>query len=66
MTDLEKLRHLLEHWIEHNDEHSKTYLEWSKKAGAAGKTELSAALKEIAEKTLGLNKLFNKARHLCK
>ncbi len=27
--ETERLRHLLEHWIEHNDEHVKKYKEWA-------------------------------------
>jgi hypothetical protein len=28
MDDLQKLKHLIGHWKEHNDEHAQTYLEW--------------------------------------
>ncbi len=31
MSDLEKLKHLLEHWIEHNKEHTAKYVEWAEK-----------------------------------
>ncbi|WP_457591535.1 hypothetical protein [Geoglobus sp.] len=29
--ELEKLRHLLDHWIEHNEEHISKYREWAEK-----------------------------------
>ncbi len=29
--EIERLRHLLDHWIEHNDEHVKKYREWAEK-----------------------------------
>lgn len=29
--ELEKLRHLLEHWIEHNHEHIAKYKEWAER-----------------------------------
>ncbi len=61
MTDLEKLKHLLEHWIEHNDDHVKTYTEWAKKAEALGRTELSDILMQIAEENKKQEALFKKA-----
>lgn len=64
MNDMEKLKHLLEHWSEHNAEHAKTYLEWSKKAESLGKKEISEILNELAEGTLNLEGLFKKARGL--
>lgn len=29
--DIEKLKHLIEHWIEHNNEHIAKYREWAEK-----------------------------------
>ena len=65
MDDIRKLQHLLEHWAEHNIEHARTYLDWSKKAKALGKPELSAVLRQIAEETEKLDGLFKKAGNLC-
>lgn len=62
MTELDKLKKLLEHWSEHNEEHAKTYLEWAEKAAASGDKELSAVLKEIAEDTKRMDGLFEKAK----
>jgi hypothetical protein len=64
MDDLQKLKHLIGHWKEHNDEHAQTYLEWSKKVDAAGKGELAALLRELADKTMEMRKLFEKASGL--
>jgi hypothetical protein len=61
MDDLQKLKHLIGHWKEHNEEHANTYLEWSKKMEAAGKGELAAVLRELADDTELLGKLFEKA-----
>lgn len=36
MTDIEKLRALLPHWIEHNQEHGAELLRWADKATSAG------------------------------
>lgn len=65
MDDTNKLRHLLEHWSEHNAEHAITYNEWSKKAEALGKSELADILKQIADETIKLEGLFKKAGSLC-
>ena len=64
MDDISKLRHLLEHWSEHNEEHAKTYLEWAEKAAASGDKELSSILKEIAENTKRMDGLFEKAKRI--
>jgi hypothetical protein len=61
MDDLEKLKHLVAHWKEHNEEHARTYLDWSKKADHAGKGELARILRELAEGTMKMGKLFEKA-----
>lgn len=62
MTELDKLKKLLEHWAEHNEEHAKTYLEWAEKAAASGDKALSSILKEIAENTKRMDGLFEKAK----
>jgi len=64
MKDTDKLKHLLEHWAEHNEEHAKTYLDWAEKAAASGAKELAAVLKEIAESTKKINGLFEKAKKI--
>lgn len=61
MTDLEKLRHLLKHWIEHNNAHVNTYDEWARKTEVMGKQELSEILKQITRESKKLNDLFWKA-----
>jgi hypothetical protein len=61
MTDLDKLRHLLKHWMEHNDTHVSTYEEWAQKAEAMGENDLSDILKRITSESRNLNNLFQKA-----
>ncbi len=61
MTELEKLKHLLEHWTEHNDAHVNTYSEWAVKAESLGEKKLSEILKQIAEESKKLEGLFKKA-----
>jgi hypothetical protein len=64
MDDLVKLKHLIDHWAEHNGEHAATYEEWAAKAEAAGRQELSSTLRELAEGTRRLGELFGKAGSL--
>jgi hypothetical protein len=61
MTDPEKLKHLIKHWIEHNDAHIQTYSEWAKKAESFGETDLPALLDQVVVKSRELNGLFEKA-----
>jgi hypothetical protein len=61
MTELEKLKHLLEHWREHNKAHVKTYSEWALRAELLGKRELADILQHIAEESKKLERLFKKA-----
>ena len=39
-SDMKKLEVLLQHWVEHNREHSGEFREWAEKAGALGHTEV--------------------------
>ncbi len=61
MNELEKLKHLLHHWMEHNDEHAETYRQWSEKALSAGNKELSEVLMTLSDESKGLKRLFEKA-----
>ncbi|MBI5027201.1 MAG: hypothetical protein HZC12_10850, partial [Nitrospirae bacterium] len=47
---------------QHNTEHAKTYTEWAGKAEAMGENELAKTLKEIADETARMEKLFQKAK----
>jgi hypothetical protein len=59
MTDLDKLRVLLQHWMEHNEEHASEFLRWSEKAGPAG-----AAVRQAAEKMRAVNLELSSALEL--
>lgn len=61
MTELEKLKHLLGHWMEHNDAHVKTYTEWADKAEALDRKDISDILRRIVRDSEKLNELFRKA-----
>jgi len=51
LEELHKLKHLIDHWIEHNDGHMESYESWAQKAAEMGKPGLEAALNEVLEGT---------------
>ncbi len=53
MSETDKLRVLLPHWIEHNGEHADEFRQWAGRAGAAEEMILEAAdLVEMANARL--------------
>lgn len=48
--DKAKLEHLMEHWIEHNHSHSKSFSEWAEKIEAAGYEDIAADIRKAAQK----------------
>jgi len=61
MDDIEKLKRLLHHWMEHNDEHARTYREWAEKTSSLGKKEVSDILDRLYRETKDLGGLFREA-----
>ena len=51
MTDLQRLRILLPHWIEHNAEHAAEFREWAERARVAGQegptSDIALAAEEL-------------------
>ena len=64
MTDLEKLKHLLDHWMEHNDAHVKTYSEWADKAASMDRKDIAEILDQIIDESRNMNTLFVKAKEI--
>ncbi len=64
MDDLEKLKRLIPHWMDHNDEHAKTYKDWAEKMSSLGKKELSETLMAIHQESRKLRGLFEEALRL--
>lgn len=48
MDDLDKLRVMLPHWIEHNSGHGGEFLQWAGIMEAAGKPDIAELLKRAA------------------
>jgi hypothetical protein len=61
MPEMEKLGKLLEYWIRHNEEHAKTYLEWSKKTVIDDLKDVVSLLEEASDTTLYINRLLKDA-----
>ena len=49
MADLQKLRILLPHWIEHNAEHAAEFREWAERARVAGQEGAASDIALAAE-----------------
>lgn len=43
MNEVDKLRVLIPHWIEHNDEHAEEFRRWGEQAGESSPDILAAA-----------------------
>ncbi len=65
MSISEKLRKLLDHWIQHNDDHAANYRDWAARARAEGLDETAALLEQAAELTQATSEKFAAAaRHI--
>jgi rubrerythrin len=61
MEELDKLKKLLHHWAEHNEEHAAIYKDWADKAIELNQKEASKILDLIHSETNKMTDLFNKA-----
>jgi hypothetical protein len=64
MEDLEKLKRLIPHWMEHNDEHAETYKNWAEKASSVDMKELSMILIKLHQESKKLRELFEEAMRI--
>jgi mevalonate pyrophosphate decarboxylase len=61
LSKKEKLVKLFQYWMKHNEDHAKTYREWSKKADIEGLKDVVSLLEEASELTMSINSLFKEA-----
>lgn len=66
MDDLERLKVMLEHWLEHNREHARTYKEWAERADAMGRKDIARVLSDISLESERLENLFIEALSMVK
>jgi hypothetical protein len=64
MDELEKLKKLIPHWMEHNDEHAETYQNWAAKVSSLGMKELSEILTKLHRESKKLRELFEEAMRM--
>ena len=55
MDDLLKLRMLLPHWIEHNQEHAAEFVRWAELATASGHGEATELIRAAAREMQQVN-----------
>ncbi len=66
MDNISKLAHLLSHWVEHNQSHESTYLDWIQRAEKAGRRDVAAEIRKSLELSQGMSRHFEKAVELLK
>lgn len=49
-TDMEKLQVLINHWIEHNEEHADEFRKWAERAKASGNEAIYDDILKAVEK----------------
>ena len=54
--DAAKLKILLSHWVEHNEEHAEEFTEWALKAKASGKAQVHDHMRKAVQQMKGANK----------
>jgi hypothetical protein len=59
-----KLKHLLGHWAEHNEDHARTYEEWAAKAEGWKNEELASLLRDLARENQKAADTFRRAKDL--
>jgi len=61
MTEIDKLRALLPHWIEHNQEHAGDFERWADTAEQAGHHVAAALIRQATGQVQRANKDLEKA-----
>jgi hypothetical protein len=49
LTDLEKLRRLIPHWIEHNQSHADEFMRWAARARLSGENQTAELIENAAD-----------------
>lgn len=61
MTEMEKLRVLLPHWIEHNEEHAAEFERWAQMADSAGNGDAAGLIRGAAGRMAQANAALQSA-----
>lgn len=60
-TDMEKLQILIDHWIEHNEEHAEEFRKWADRAKSSGNAAVRDDILSAVEKLRDANEHLRKA-----
>ena len=61
MDDLAKIRALLPHWIEHNQEHAAEFDQWARRVRATGQEEVAEEIALAAQQLGWVNEALSAA-----
>lgn len=61
LSERDKLRKMIEHWIEHNVEHAQSFEQWAERARDMGESEVSELLRRATRDMIQVNGSFDKA-----
>ena len=64
MNDMQKLKVLLAHWVEHNREHADAFRQWAQRAEEYGSEEVASTLQTAAQEMKSLNERLRATRDL--
>jgi len=64
MIFLEKMEKLLDHWIQHNDDHAASYQGWADQARQQHLDAVADIIEEAAEMNRAINEKFARAKAL--
>lgn len=64
MEDTAKLKHLVEHWFQHNDQHARTFDEWADRMKAAGRDDVAVELSHLSRATRQLDDVLKRLERL--
>jgi hypothetical protein len=59
--DLAKLRILLPHWIEHNEEHADSFRKWAERARDLGQAETARRIEDAVDRMATCNQALTAA-----
>lgn len=60
-SGIDKLIKIIEHWIQHNEDHARSYREWAERAEQLGQEQVAQILQGVAKESLQQNQQMAEA-----